>query len=84
MTDHDIIHALYVQVVSAMPAGRSEVAVQTVISRPLWRRFMAAVGCHPDSEPTPWLGCSLKTRRVWGSETIVVESEHEFSYSRAK
>jgi hypothetical protein len=72
---------LVMQVVRAAN-GRNEQCVRTVISRPMWRIFLRWVGWPEDTDPTPWLGTG-KTRRVFGSDTIVVESEAFFSFSYA-
>lgn len=69
-----IVSALIDQVQKAVPKGGSELDVRTIITRPLWDKFMAAGGHPPGTMPTGWLGIH-KTRRVFGSETRVVESE---------
>lgn len=58
----------------------SEMNVRTVITRPMWNAFCRASGIQENSEPTAWLGIH-KTRRVFGSETIVVESDEWWSAS---
>lgn len=70
----DIRHQLMNQVCSAVPYGGSERNVTTIITRPLWRMWCESVGLPAECEPTEWLGL-LNTRRVYGSRTIVVESE---------
>jgi len=54
-----------------------------MITRPMWNAFLRGVGVPEDSEPTEWKGAH-GTIRVWGSETIVVESQEMWSYSKAK
>lgn len=65
--------------------GGSERNVITFISRPLWRRWNATAGHPPDDPPTAWGGPSGKdrkaTRWVFGSETVVVESDEYFAVS---
>lgn len=51
----------------------NEREVVTLITRRFWVLWCAAVGLPPNSEPGPWEG--LKSRRVYGSLTIVVESD---------
>lgn len=69
-----IRHALMGQVAAAVPDGYgSELDVVTIITRPLWRAWNRAVGSPEDCEPTEWLGS--ETHRVYGSRTIVVESD---------
>lgn len=77
----EIVHALIEQVSKAVPKGRTETAVRTIISRPLWRLFNRELGHPEDVEPTGWVGIH-KTHRVYGSETVVVESDKLFSFSR--
>lgn len=67
-----LISALIGQVTMAA-AGDTELNVITYITRPLWRQFNQTLGEVKDVEPTPWLGIG-KTHRVYGSETIVVET----------
>lgn len=75
-----IVPALIQQVSKACPIGKSEVAVRTVISRPLWKMWCRELGDDENCEPTEWIGIK-ETRRVYGSETIVVESDELFSFS---
>jgi len=78
--DRDIMMALIRQVAKAVPPGRNERAVTTVISRALWRIWCRSVGESESSEPTAWLG-SQDTIRVFGSETLVFESDELISAS---
>lgn len=90
MTPEDklIMCTLIGQVLVALRAGQrdfpakpsSEMNVRTVITRPMWNAFCRASGIPENSEPTAWLG-QHKTRRVFGSETIVVESDEWWSAS---
>lgn len=57
----------------------NECGVTTLITRPLWRVFLREQRLPEDSEPTGWIGHG--TIRVYGSETIVVESEEMKSVS---
>lgn len=82
-SDIHIVCALIDQVTKAVPPGRSEQAVTTWISRPLWERFMRFCGEDAKVLPTEWLMPIELTRRVYGSRTIIVESELEFSVSKA-
>ena len=70
----EIVYALIDGVRKAIPQYGSERDVTTVITRPLWRIWNVGTNSPPDSEPTPWLWPE-KCNRVYGSETIVVESE---------
>lgn len=75
------------QVMIALRAGQrdypgkpsSEINVRTVITRPMWNAFCRASGIPENSTPTAWLG--PQTRRVFGSETIVVDSDEWWSAS---
>ncbi len=80
--DQDLMCALVHQVTKAVPkkSGGCESDVTTVITRPLWRRWCRAVGLPKNCEPTGWVGIT-KTRRVYGSKTIVVESDVEVAIS---
>ena len=80
VTGHDITRALISQVSKAAGSG-SELEVETRISRPLWRLWNTILGVHPDTEPTDWLG-EGHTHRVYGSKTIVVDSDGLWSFSR--
>lgn len=71
-TPHNLLHFLCFQVRAAVPQGGSERDVTTLITRPMWRAFLRAIGEDENQEPTEWLGAG-KTLRVWGSRTIVVE-----------
>lgn len=61
--------------------GDAETTVRTWISRPLWEAFCRFTGAPEGQMPTPWLGIH-KTHRVYGSETIVVESDAMFAICR--
>ena len=79
ISDDEILRSLVHQVSKAAMSG-SERDVITYISRPLWKLWCHAVGYPEDSEPTQWLGLH-KTRRVYGSETVVLKSDLLFSVS---
>jgi hypothetical protein len=73
MTDEEIMMALIGQVANAAATiNGSERDVTTIITRPLWRRWNRATGCNENDEPTEWLGAH-NTRRIYGSETIVID-----------
>jgi len=80
-TNQEIVHALIKQVSLARPDGESERAVTTLITRPLWKRWLAFFGSPEDTEPTEWLGTS--SERIYGSKTIVIESDRLESVSFA-
>lgn len=80
--DQDVLRALMRQVHRAMPAGQSERSVKTLITRPMWRAFLRSIKEPENLEPTDWIGLR-RTVRVWGSETIVIESSEFFSISYA-
>jgi len=67
--------------VAAAADKDTETTVVTRITRPMWRAWLRAVGEPEDKEPTGWLGIH-KTLRVYGSRTIVIESEEMFAISR--
>ena len=76
--DREVMHALMGQVASVVKGNaKSERDVVTLISRPMWRKWCADVGEPEDSVPGEW----GKSVRVYGSETIIVESEHDFAVS---
>ena len=81
--DHELMSALIGQVRKAVPAGKSEEAVTTLITRPMWRAFCRALDMPEDSVPTEWLGMH-GTIRVYGSRTIVTESDMMASVSFAQ
>lgn len=83
-TDSQIAFALIHQVTKAVPAtcGANEQSVRTIITRPMWKAWCRFTVSPENSEPTAWLG--KKTLRVYGSETIVVESDVMQSVSFAK
>jgi hypothetical protein len=70
--DFQVMVALVHQVSKAVPKGGNERDVTTIITRPMWQAFCRATNEPEDSEPTDWL--SLASTRVFGSQTIVVES----------
>ena len=81
-----ITPALIEQVSLAFHAGvmagagkfTNETDTVTFISRPMWNLFREE-NKITEQNPTEWKG--IKTARVYGSETFVVESPHFFSYS---
>lgn len=79
MTDREIMCALIGQVAHAA-AGKSETSVTTIITRPMWNAFLRATGSPENSDPTAWKW-PKETHRVYGSETIVVDSEEMASVS---
>lgn len=79
VSDDDVMRALALQVAKAA-RGNTEVDVTTIITKPMWKAFLRAVGEPENSKPTPWLGLN-KTIRVWGSKTIVVKSKRMASVS---
>jgi len=78
ISEPQLVNALICQVTKAANGG-SETDVTTFISKPLWKRFLKAIGINESSKPTGWNGD--KTIRVYGSNTIVVESNELFSCS---
>lgn len=82
MEIHNIGRALIDQVTRAVPEGGCERNVRTYISRPMWRLWCRFVGEPEDSEPSAcWgIGCN----RVYGSETVIAESDRLYSYSFAQ
>lgn len=78
--DDRTMRDLIQQVQRAMPPGKTEDAVTTRISRPMWNRFCRATGMPENCKPTELRGIH-NTRRVFGSRTIIVESDQEFSVS---
>ena len=73
IADDDILRQLIHQVAKAVPKGENETAVTTVVTRPLWNAWCRAAGIPENSEPTGWDGCHAN--RIYGSKTIVVESD---------
>lgn len=71
--DDKILVNLIIQVASAVPEKGTELDVTTIITRPMWRAWCRAIRVPEDSEPTDWIG--QNTIRVYGSKTIVVESD---------
>lgn len=78
-TNLPITRSLIHQVTKAA-ASQSEREVRTWISRPMWEAFMLEVGTPISEIGKPWQGD--KTRMVYGSETIIVESGGFWSFSR--
>jgi hypothetical protein len=81
--DHELTSALIGQVGKAVPKGENELSVTTLITRPMWEAWCRACNLPEDSEPTEWLG-SKETIRVYGSRTIVIESDMMASVSFAQ
>lgn len=79
MSDDEVMCALIGQVAQAA-RGSVECDVTTIITRPMWNAFCRATKMPENSEPTAWLGIH-KTRRVYGSETIVVDRPEMASIS---
>lgn len=77
--DTEIMRKLIHQVQRAAEGG-VETRVRTIVTRPMWRAWCRAVGLPENSKPTQWLG-PAQTRRIFGSETVVVESNEMFSLS---
>jgi hypothetical protein len=75
--DQDIMRQLISRVARSMPKGGSEQDVTTFISRPMWKSWCRAVGIKTNSEPTAWIG--VRSHRVYGSKTIIVEAAHLFA-----
>lgn len=71
ITDDEILRHLVHQVSRATPKGKTEAAVTTIITRPMWNAFCRAINIPEDSEPTGWIG--PMSVRVYGSNTIVVD-----------
>ena len=80
-TDDEILRQLIHQVSKAKPKGGNETAVTTYVTRPMWKAWCRAAGIPEDSEPTEWNGCH--TCRVYGSKTIIIESEQMAAISFA-
>lgn len=80
--DEQIMLELVGQVACVARNGKPETAVTTIITRPMWAAFCRATGMPPNCEPTEWFGVK-KTRRVYGSRTIVVEAEEMAAVSFA-
>lgn len=80
VTPEQVMCALIGQVARAAQGG-TEQDVTTLITRPLWRTWNLAVGNHIDAPPTDWIGIE-GTNRVYGSKTIIVESEELWSISK--
>lgn len=58
--------------------GCSERDVVTYLTRPMWDIWNQFTGNSGD--PTPWLGKEL-TRRVFGSETIIIPGDNLLAFS---
>ena len=78
ISEPELVNALICQVTKAANGG-SELSVTTFISKPMWKRFLKAIGINESSKPTGWNGD--KTIRVYGSNTVVVDSNELFSLS---
>jgi hypothetical protein len=84
-TSREIMPALITQVMRAAgPTPTPETEVKTYISRGMWTQFLIGTGmtlrAAKKTNPTGWIGIG-KTHRVYGSETIVIESPELFSWS---
>lgn len=83
--DEEIMTTLIGQVLLATYAAAdfrpmaSERDVVTLITRPMWEAFCRAAAIPPHSMPTEWKG--VKSIRVFGSETKIVESDQWWSLS---
>ena len=75
-----VTNALIDGVRKAQPKGGNERDVTTVITRPMWRIWNVAMNQHPDTPPTEW-SPNPQCNRIFGSETIVIESEKFEAYS---
>ncbi len=74
VSDDTIMCELIQQVTKAVPAGKSELAVTTVITLPMWQAWCRAVELPTWALPHHGWG-------VYGSFTIVLDCEELFSYS---
>lgn len=83
MTQDEAIMCALVKQVAKAANNNSETCVTTFITCPMWNAHLRAVGIPENSEPTKWLGL-YDTIRVYGSETIVVESDKIASMSFRK
>lgn len=72
MIQLEISRALIEGVIKAAK-GRREDQVTTIITRPMWNAFCKEIGLPENSIPTEWIG--KDTIRVYGSKTIVIESD---------
>lgn len=84
-TSREIMSALITQVMRAAgPTPTPETEVKTYISREMWTLFLIGTGMTRrlalKTNPTGWIGMG-KTHRVYGSETIIIESDQIFSWS---
>jgi hypothetical protein len=81
--DSEITRALIRQVLAALQdatiGGMTEANVLTYVTRPMWEAFLRYQGLPEVTPPTPWQG--VDTVRIFGSETIIVESEEWWSLS---
>lgn len=77
--DEEVMCALIHQVTKAA-AGGNERDVRTIITRGMWDAFCRAADIPEGSEPTEWKGIH-STYRVYGSETVVIESSEMKSFS---
>lgn len=84
-TDEEIMCTLIGQVLLATSAAAetkpmaSELDVVTYITRPMWEAFCRAAKIPVHSMPTEWKG--VKSVRVFGSETKLIESDQWWSFS---
>jgi hypothetical protein len=79
--EDEVMCALIRQVAKAVPCGGNEPDVRTYITRPMWKLWCIAVGIPLNAKPGPWN--SVNSFRVYGSETVIVESPHFLSWSEA-
>ena len=69
--DDAILRELVDQVAKAA-GNESERSVTTVITRPMWEAWCRATGIPEGAQPSEWRG--VGSYRVYGSETVVIES----------
>ena len=75
----EIVRAL-VRQVSLASSGDNEQNVITTISRPMWKAFLSELDIPINTEPSKEWGGT----RVFGSFTIVIESDEMWSFSRLR
>jgi len=80
VSDREILCRLIEQVAKAVPEGKAETSVRTIVSRPMWDAWCKATGIPIGSNPTEWKG-PVATYRIYGSQTEVVESDTMFAVS---
>ena len=68
----DLVPKLISGVAKAVPVGGSELDVTTIISRPMYNRFLKELGDDP---------ATAERTKVYGSFTLVCEHELEFALS---